>query len=96
MLRRWNILLALVSQPLGATFALQAQQPGGVSTSRQIVDYWVGRLLGRSVPDASYQHLLDFMRQGQPADAPPTGTDVAVRINNLAALIAMTPEFQER
>jgi len=95
MLRRWNILLALLGGQLGATFQLQAQTPGG-QTSRQIVNYWVERLLGRAVPDATAQRLADFMRQSQSADAPPAGSDIAVRLDNLVALIGMTPEFQER
>jgi uncharacterized protein (DUF1800 family) len=96
MLRRWNILLALFGQSLGASFQIGAQQPGGSLTARQIVDFWVGRLIGRPLPSATYDRLLDFMRQSQAADSPPTGNDIPVRTDNLVALIAMTPEFHTK
>lgn len=99
MLRRWNVLLALLGTSLGtATFNLQAQMPAGTSTSRQIVDFWVGRLLGRAVSPAMYTQFLDFMRQGLDPDLPPGGTaaDLASRMNNLVALICMVPDFQLR
>lgn len=97
-LRRWNILLALFGSGLGAAaFNLGAQTPAG-ATSRQIVEFWVNRLLGRSVAPEVFAQLLDFMRQGQSGDVPPTGTadEIGKRINNLVALIGMMPDFQWR
>ncbi|MCU0491150.1 MAG: DUF1800 domain-containing protein [Chloroflexaceae bacterium] len=100
MLRRWNTLLGLFGNNSGgyATFALQGQIPAGVTSSRQIVEFWVNRLLGRPAEATTLNRLLDFMRQNQPADAPPTGTaaDITSRINNLVALIGMSPEFQQK
>jgi uncharacterized protein (DUF1800 family) len=95
MLRRWNVLLTLIGGSLGATFDLPAQSPAG-ATSRQIVDFWIDRLLGRQLPTATRDRIVDFLRQTQAADVPPTGSDQASRISHTVALIGMTPEYQER
>ncbi len=99
IMQNWNTLYALYSSSFGAaTFDLRAQIPATATTSRQIVDYWVSRMLGYSVDASTYEQLLSFMAQGEPVDQAPVGsdTDLTNRINNLVMLIAMTPDFQWR
>ncbi|HEU4328149.1 MAG TPA: DUF1800 domain-containing protein [Roseiflexaceae bacterium] len=104
MLRRWNLSNELMMHwfwGLPSTeqpFNLMAQHPPDVVTSRQIVTYWVGRMIGRPLPPATFQELLRLVAQAANPDSPPTGgsADLIQRINTLCALIAMTPEFQMR
>lgn len=100
MLGRWNLLLALQSDWLeAAAFDLPGQMPPEITTSRQIVTFWVDRLLGQTVAEETFTWLLDFMAQGDDPDAPPEGDDeddLSARLSSLVALIGMTPEFQWR
>ncbi|MGQ9549412.1 MAG: DUF1800 domain-containing protein [Roseiflexus sp.] len=98
MLRRWNIINYLQSTWLkAATFDLPGQTPPGL-TARQIVEFWVGRLLAAPPPASTMNRLVDLMRQNGSADAPPTGSsdEIVDRIKSVVTLIAMTPEFQLR
>lgn len=98
MLRRWNIINYLQSAWLkAATFDLPGQTPTGL-TSRQIVEFWIARLLAVAPPQSTINRLVDLMRQNGSADAPPTGSaeEIADRIKSVVTLIAMTPEFQLR
>jgi len=98
MLRRWNIINYLQSSWLkAATFDLPGQTPPGL-TARQIVEFWVGRLLAVPPPTSTMNRLIDLMRQNGSADAPPTGStaEIVDRIKSVVTLIAMTPEFQLR
>jgi uncharacterized protein (DUF1800 family) len=98
MLRRWNIINQLQSTWLkAATFDLPGQTPPGL-TARQIVEFWVGRLLAVPPPTSTMNRLIDLMRQNGSADAPPTGStdEIVDRIKSVVTLIAMTPEFQLR
>lgn len=98
MLRRWNIINYLQSTWLkAATFDLPGQTPAGL-TSRQIVEFWIARLLAVAPPQSTINRLVDLMRQNDPADAPPSGSaeEIADRIKSVVTLIAMTPEFQLR
>ena len=69
-----------------------------ILTARQIVEFWVGRLLAVPPPTSTMNRLIDLMRQTGSADAPPTGStdEIADRIRSVVTLIAMTPEFQLR
>ncbi len=98
MLRRWNIINQLQSTWLkAATFDLPGQTPTGL-TSRQIVEFWIARLLAVAPPQSTINRLVDLMRQNGSADAPPSGSaeEIADRIRSMVTLIAMTPEFQLR
>lgn len=102
MLNRWNLIFEMQANWLTvATFDLPGQTPAG-ATCRQIVDFWIARLLGRAVSPEIHTDLLDFMRQKNDPntvsgpDAAPRGNDVPDRINNLVTLICMLPDFQWR
>jgi uncharacterized protein (DUF1800 family) len=100
-LRRWHAPSDLMADWVGmgaAAFHLREQMPAEVTTSRQIVDFWVGRLLGRSLSDAAHAALLSFISRDQNPDEVPTSDpeDLHNRVQNLVALIATTPDFQLR
>lgn len=113
MVQRWTLLQGLLTPYLGAaTVDFEAQMPPDIQTSRQIVDYWIGRLLQRSVAEPTRSALLDFMCQSIGDNEPPTDpdeppdgrnsdqewerTDYRTRLENLVLLIARIPEFQMR
>lgn len=98
MLRRWNIISQLQANWFeAASFNLPGQTPPG-RTCRQIVAFWVERLLAVPPPQSTIDRLVDLVRQNGSADAPPTGTteEINDRIRSMVTLIAMTPEFQLR
>ncbi len=98
MLRRWNIINQLQASWFEtATFDLPGKTPAGL-TCRQIVAFWIARLLAIAPPPSTINRLVDLMRQNGSADAPPTGSadEVNDRISSVVSLIAMTPEFQLR
>jgi uncharacterized protein (DUF1800 family) len=99
MLGRWNLPLLLTSDWLGAAqFDLIGQQPANASV-RQLVDFWVMRMLGRAVPPATTAALIALLAQeGNPEQAPQGDDtdDLRERVHSLVTLIAMTPEFQLR
>ncbi len=89
----WSLINVLT---FGAETDFPGRTPPGVTTARQIVDFWCYRLLGRP-PDASDKEpLMTFMAAGAGFDVPlPVATDegVRARIKLLATLIGMTPSF---
>ena len=103
LLRMWNFSTMLFEGWFGvAAFALQNEVPSNVTTSAQIVDYWLDRMLGRPVDAAHRTALIDFLRGSRGANEAPqpepatNPDDLKARINNLIALIAMMPEYLER
>jgi uncharacterized protein (DUF1800 family) len=103
LLRMWNFSTMLFEGWFGvAAFALQNEVPSNVTTSAQIVDYWLDRMLGRPVDAAHRTALIDFLRGSRGANEAPqpepatNPDDLRARINNLIALIAMMPEYLER
>ena len=99
LLTTWNLVYSLLQPNFdAAAINLRAQIPAGATTSRQIVDFWVARMLGRPAAAATYAQLLALMTQGASPDAPPSGSDadITARINSLVHLIAMSADFQWR
>ena len=99
MLQRWNTTYNMHQSWFGSVqFDLKAQMPANATTSRQIVDFWLDRLLGYQVDQSTYTELLQFMSQGEAHDEPPTGSDsdLSNRLINLVVLIGMLPDFQQR
>jgi uncharacterized protein (DUF1800 family) len=103
LLRMWNLSTTLFEGWFGAaTFALQKEIPSNVTTSTQIVDFWLDRMLGRPVAAAHRTALIDFLRSTRGANEPPQPEpandpgDLTTRINQLVALIARMPEYLEK
>jgi len=106
LLTRWNMTYNVV-QPWGGNVAVDvvAQTPAGASCT-QIVDFWLGRMVGFAVAPWVRAALVDFVSQGgDPAQPPrplrsaPDWNDPAAigdRIRALVQLIAASPEFSLR
>lgn len=84
---------------LGQTYAAFPALPHQ-ATSEQLVDFWIGRIFGRTLEAAQRDELVDFMAQGNsPTQAllldgsSSTPTAVRARLRALVGLIFMTPEF---
>jgi len=73
-----------------------AQTPGSVRTANEIADFWIDRVLGRSMPAADRPKIVEFMAQGHnpnfdlPLD---TDWDTQERLRSMVALICMSPTF---
>ncbi|MCC6191057.1 MAG: DUF1800 domain-containing protein [Anaerolineales bacterium] len=98
LLQRWRLANRLVRNELDdVTVDLLAQMPGGLTTTHQIVDYWISRLLGRPMdPPSNRAPLVDFMAQGRNPDFALPAEQIAERLPHLVALILMAPDFQWR
>ena len=75
---------------------LVGQTPVGIRTANGIVDFWIDRVLGRTVPTATRDELVAFMGQGFNPDIElPVDSDngTADRLRSLVGLIMMTPFF---
>ncbi len=76
-----------------------AATPPGVRSANDLVDFWIDRVLGRPMSDATRQELVEFMAQGinpgfdLPLDSDP---DTRSRLQAMVGLIFMTPEFLRR
>jgi uncharacterized protein (DUF1800 family) len=99
----WNAPLLLLSDWFkAANFDLPGQIPASAVTSTEIVDFWLGRMLGRPIAPADRTEIIDFLRQSRLPDEPPqpdpptSTTDLPARIEQLVALIAMTPDYLQR
>lgn len=80
-------------------FDVWAQTPDNLRTANALVDYWVQRIFGYALPDATRNILVNFMANGHASDAElpfETGFKVHDRVRALVALILQTKEFQLR
>jgi uncharacterized protein (DUF1800 family) len=70
--------------------------PGWARTANQLADYWINRILARSMPAADRGRIVDFMAQGFNPDFDlPLDSDRATqeRLRAMVALILMSPSF---
>ncbi|MFQ3638720.1 MAG: DUF1800 domain-containing protein [Chloracidobacterium sp.] len=90
-----NVIVTLTNGYTALQHNLRASFPSGVTTTRQIVDYLVARILGRPARPEVYQELIEYLRGTASADAPPSGTttEVTNRINLTAARLCVSPDF---
>lgn len=102
LLMRWRLVNWLVDERDAADnyyLDLIGQTPGGVRSANALVDFWIDRILGRTMGASERQDLVDFMAQGNNPDIDlPLDSDDSVqsRLRALVALIMMSPEFQWR
>ena len=94
----WRFLNSLVVQDLGGQFLLDGlgQTPVDVRSANELADFWIDRILGRSISTEDRGEIVDFMAQGiDPAFNLPLDTDTSVqdRLRAMVGLILMAPEF---
>ncbi|MEZ5332010.1 MAG: DUF1800 domain-containing protein [Thermoanaerobaculia bacterium] len=75
---------------------LLGQTPPEVRSARALADFWVDRILGRAMPAAEQDEIVEFMAQGinPDLDLPlDTDEDVQSRLRAMIGLIFMSPCF---
>ena len=77
---------------------VEAKMPSSVQSANDIVDYWISRILRRSMDPADRSELVSFMAQGFNPTSPlnRNDSDTEARIRSLVALIINSPTFLER
>jgi uncharacterized protein (DUF1800 family) len=97
--RFWNVMFDVLVHPSFRT-SFWAQTPTAVTGSAaQIVEYWVGRMVGYSLPRTSMDALVkDVMTPPGVMAAYASGgiTNIENALRRLALLIATSPEFAMR
>lgn len=101
LVMRWRMMNWLVDRKIDSEIYrldLLGQTPTTVRSPNALVDFWVDRLLNRAIDPADRQKLVDFMAQGSNANADLalTSSKAISRLQALAALLVMSPEFQWR
>lgn len=100
LLRRWNFIGNVSSGSYypdrGLDYPWDGIMPAEVTTTRGIVDWWVQRLLGRSLSPATHEALMQFVARGRDYDIALPASQISDKLKHLLALIVMTPEFQRR
>jgi uncharacterized protein (DUF1800 family) len=74
------------------------QTPSDVNTARALADYWIGRILGRPMPETSRVEIIEFMAQGRNPDVRLrlSEDDVRARLVSMVSLIALAPHAMWR
>jgi uncharacterized protein (DUF1800 family) len=69
------------------------QTPAEVNTARALADYWIGRILGRPLPETSRVEIIEFMAQGRNPDVRLrlSEDEVRARLVAMVSLIALAP-----
>lgn len=104
MLKRWNIMPNILFDDWHqmTTFNIDDQLPQEVKSSREIVQFWIKKILGtqHQFSEAHQQELINILLvEGKTADEPPLTygkEDRAYRFAHVIALILMSPQFQYR
>ena len=92
LLGRWNyaLLVAANKVPRGQIDLRAAMNGAALGTVGDAVDYWVGYILHRSIPDADRQKLVNALGSSASTKFDPARAPLAV------ALILASPHFQYR
>lgn len=101
MLGRWNLPLTVLSDWLDETRVdLLAEMPADVRTPRQIISFWMERLIGRPLEPQVMQHLLNALVHDldpeTPLDSFAAREEQNYLVGQVVAQVAMTPDFQWR
>ncbi len=99
LLSRWNMMSTLLDNwhqlleidPIN-------ELPKEVRSSRQIADYFINRFFGSAEIPETRRRMIQLLAAGGIGDDPPFGEerDVAYRLQQMIALLGMSPEFQYR
>jgi len=97
----WRMLGWLVEESAGDLRHLRIEQttPTALRTANELVDYWVDRILGRSIDESDRDNLVNYMAHGRNPNFDTlwdSESEVATRLRGLVALILMSPYNFER
>jgi hypothetical protein len=99
----WNLTIGVIEgwwnddEDGGRVFVdLPAQTPHELRTATALVDYWIGRVLGRPLPEESRQAIIHFMAGDYGPEDEQEQDHINWRLNTMVALILMSPEFRAR
>ncbi|MEM7536136.1 MAG: DUF1800 domain-containing protein [Chloroflexota bacterium] len=95
-LLRWDFPKEEDDDPTIMRMRLGEQMPSNLVTPTAIVDYWIDRILGYTMPDSERQPIIEFMAQGRNPDFELPAEDIEDRLPHMASLILMSPSFQWR
>ncbi len=97
VLQRWRMAGAVVNGWIDDVSAdLLGQTPAHVRTPNALADFWIQRILGRSMASEHRQTVVDFIAQGRNPAFDLSGEQIAERLPSMVQLILMSPEFQLR
>ncbi len=114
LLYRWRLTNGLMENSYwsatsgtGLNTDLTGINVGGANTPNSIADFWINRLLGRPMDDATHRAEVVKIMQGwsspSPTVTPVYGPDevmsvtsINTRLKRMVAVICMSPEFQWR
>lgn len=105
MLQRWRHCNWLFNWKIGGegadaeTFRLHPETkipPANITTPAEYVDYWSHFILGRTLPEAERQPIIEFMAAGRNPDFDLPADQIAERLRHMVTLICMSPSFQWR
>lgn len=99
LVMRWRLLGWLVDKVAADGsyhLPINVEHPANLDTPNGIADFWIDRLLSRTLGTTERQKIVDFLAQGGDPDAPIniTSNSGLKHIRVLAALIMSTPDFQ--
>ena len=102
MLMRWRMINWLVAERDendNHYLDIFGQTPNGTRTANELADFWIQRLLSRTMSDYDRQQIVDLMAQGRNPDLDlPVNTDQDTyeRLRAMVGAILMSPDFQWR
>ncbi len=104
MLFRWKLMYFLVNAGTAADrtdirvdFVAQTVRDVPTRTSANIVDYWIGRVIGYPINPESRQSMIDYLGKGNTGVIDvQNSNEVKRRLSLLVSLILSSPEFTWR
>ena len=70
LLGRWSMPVYLLSEPKAAGFRLGHSTPEDANSWRQVCQFWVNRILGRNLNDASLEKIVKSLGGDENPNAP--------------------------
>lgn len=98
MLHRWRLCSAMIEGWIdGINTNLVGETPATKRTPNDIADYWISRILGRSMhPAEDRDEIVEFLAQGGNPDYELPDGERSERIPRAVELVLMAPDFQYR
>lgn len=99
LFKRWRLFNWLMSdrdENDNLHMDIVGETPSDSTSAEGLVDYWIGRIFGYTLPSAERQEFIDFMAAGyNPTYDLPIYTDenTADRLRSLVGLMFMSPSF---